>query len=180
MPESSNMRFGDLTLRQCKYGWMLFSGPYVGKCFELYGEYSESEGSLMRAFLREGETAIDVGANTGDLTVPLSKIVRPSGRVYAIESHPENFNVLCANLALNGLANTKPLNVFVATSDKVSISGVWGEFAYVSASWKPQFMPLGALELDACDLIKIDVDGKELDVLQSGNANRAISTDHLL
>lgn len=162
------MQFGNLTLKECRYGWMLFSGPYIGKCFELYGQYSESEISLMRAFLREGATVIDVGANIGDLTVPLAKIVGPSGRVYAIESHPENFNVLCANLALNGLANTKPLNVFVATSDKVSTGGVWGEFAYVSASWKPQFMAIDALEFDACDLIKIDVDGKELDVLQSG------------
>ncbi len=66
------------------------------------------------------------------------------------------------------MANTKPLNVFLATSDKVSTGGVWGEFAYVSESWKPQFMALDALELDACDLIKIDVDGKELDVLRSG------------
>jgi hypothetical protein len=38
------MQFGNLTLKQCKYGWMLFSGPYIGKCFELYGQYSESAG----------------------------------------------------------------------------------------------------------------------------------------
>jgi hypothetical protein len=45
------MQFGNLTLKQCKYGWMFFSGPYIGKCFELYGQYSESEISIMRAFL---------------------------------------------------------------------------------------------------------------------------------
>ncbi len=56
---------------------MLFSGPYIGKCFELYGQYSESEVSLMRAFLRQGATVIGVGANIGDLTVPLAKIVGP-------------------------------------------------------------------------------------------------------
>ncbi len=37
------MQFGNLTLKQCKYGWMLFNGPFIGKCFELYGQYSESE-----------------------------------------------------------------------------------------------------------------------------------------
>jgi FkbM family methyltransferase len=163
-----NMQFGNLTLKQCKYGWMLFNGPYIGKCFELYGQYSESEISVMRAFLGEGSTVIDVGANIGDLTIPLAKIVGPSGRVYAIESHPENFNVLCANLALNALLNTKPINAFVATSDKVSTGGVWGEFAYVGETWKTQFIALDALELDAFDLIKVDVDGKELEVLRSG------------
>jgi FkbM family methyltransferase len=162
------MQFGNLTLKQCKYGWMLFSGPYIGKCFELYGQYSESELSVLRAFLGDGSTVIDVGANIGDLTIPLAKTVGPSGRVYAIESHPENFNVLCANLALNALSNTKPINAFVATSDKVSTGGVWGEFAYVGETWKTQFIALDALELDACDLIKVDVDGKELEVLRSG------------
>ena len=162
------MQFGKLTLKHCRYGWMLFSGPYIGKCFDLYGEYSESEVALMRAFLKEGSTVIDVGANIGDLTVPLARIVGESGRVYAIESHPENYNVLCANLALNGLRNTKPINVFVATSDQVDTGGVWGEFAYVGKDWAPQFMALDAIDLQACDLIKVDVDGKELEVLQSG------------
>ena len=163
------MQFGHLKLKHCKYGWMLFSGPYIGACFDLYGEYSESEVSLMRALLREGSTVIDVGANIGDLTIPLSNIVGDSGRVYAIESHPETFNILCANLALNSVRNTKPINTFIATSDRVETgSGVWGKFAYVGESWAPQFMALDSLDLPACDLIKVDVDGKELEVLRSG------------
>src|SRR6185369_4454414 len=58
---------------------MLFYGPYIGKCFDLYGQYSESEVAMMRAFLREGSTVIDVGANIGDLTLPLARIVGESG-----------------------------------------------------------------------------------------------------
>jgi predicted RNA methylase len=163
------MQFGNLTLKQCKYGWMLFNGPFIGKCFELYGQYSESEVALMRAFLREGSTVIDVGANIGDLTLPLARIVGESGRVFAIESHPDNINVLCANLALNAIRNTRPINAFVATSDQADTgSGVWGKFAYVSEGWSPQFLALDSLELTACDLIKVDVDGKELEVLRSG------------
>ena len=162
------MQFGGLKLKYCKYGWMLFSGPYIGKCFDLYGQYSEAEVALMRAFVRDGGTVIDVGANIGDLTIPLSKMVGDGGRVYAIESHPENFNVLCANLALNSIRNTKPINAFIATSDRVDTGGAWGKYAYVSEMWEPQFIPLDGLDLAACDLIKIDVDGKELDVLESG------------
>jgi len=163
------MQFGRWTLKHCRYGWMLFAGPYIGKCFDLYGEYSESEVSLMRQFLREGSTVIDVGANIGDLTVPLARTVGETGRVYAIESHPENFNVLCANLALNSLRNTKPINAFVATSDDVDTgSAFWGRFAYVGNTWTPHYLALDSLDLVACDLIKIDVDGKELEVLRSG------------
>jgi len=163
------MQFGPLTLKRCKYGWMLFSGPYIGKCFDLYGQYSESEVAMMRAFLSEGSTAIDVGANIGDLTVPLAQIVGKSGRVYAVESHPGNFNVLCANLALNDVANTKPINAFIATSSEVDTSSaVWGATAYTGDVWRPQFLTLDSLDISACDLIKIDVDGKELEVLKSG------------
>jgi FkbM family methyltransferase len=163
------MQFGKLKLKACKYGWMLFSGPYIGKCFDLYGQYSEAEVSMMRAFLHEGSTVIDVGANIGDLTVPLARAVGTTGKVYAIESHPEVFNVLCANLALNLLRNVKPINAFVASSDDVETgSPFWGKFAYVSDKWAPQYLALDTVELTACDLIKIDVDGKELEVLRSG------------
>src|SRR5436309_8777627 len=97
------LQFGPLTLKRCKYGWMLFAGPYIGKCFELYGQYSEAEVTMMRKFVRDGGTVLDVGANIGDLTLPLSQMVGVTGKVYAIESHPDVFNVLCANLALNSI-----------------------------------------------------------------------------
>ena len=35
---------------------------------------------MMRAFLREGSTVIDVGANIGDLTLPLARIVGEIGQ----------------------------------------------------------------------------------------------------
>ena len=163
------MQFGPLTLKHCKYGWMLFAGPIIGKCFELYGEYSEAEVAMMRGFVPEGGTVIDVGANIGDLTVPLSKMVGPAGRVLAMESHPDSFNVLCANLTLNRILNTRPINAFVATGDTVDTSSrVWGTAAYIGEMWPPQFVALDSLELARCDLIKVDVDGHELDVLKSG------------
>jgi hypothetical protein len=157
------MQFGNLTLKQCRYGWMLFTteGPlYVGKCLELYGQYSEGEVVLMRALLREGATAIEVGANIGALTIPMSQVVGPTGRIYAAEADPDTFNVLCANLALNGVRNTLPLNVFVADSP-IGSSGTTGE------SWRNGVLSLDSLELKACDFIKIDVDGSELSVLRS-------------
>ena len=163
------MQFGPLKLKHCKYGWMLFKGPYIGKCFDLYGEYSDAEVEIMRAWLPAGATAIDVGANIGDLTLPIARIVGESGRVYAIESHPAHFNVLCANLALNDIRNTRPINAFVATSaDADTASAQWGEHAYIGETWPPSFVALDDLQLQRCDLIKIDVDGHELDVLRSG------------
>ncbi|HTW68643.1 MAG TPA: FkbM family methyltransferase [Acetobacteraceae bacterium] len=161
------MQFGKHKLTLCRYGWMLHAGPYIGKCFELYGQYSESEVAVLRAFLKAGDTAIDVGANIGDLTVPMSRLVGPGGRIYAIESHSDTYHVLCANLALNGIRNTKALNCFIADSPDVSTGGPWGEFGYVSPIWGTTVVPIDSLGAESCALIKIDVDGKELEVLRS-------------
>jgi FkbM family methyltransferase len=158
------MQFGDLTLKQCRHGWMLYDVTriYVGRCLDLYGQYSEGEVRLMRNFLREGDTAIDVGANIGALTVPMSRIVGEGGLVHAIEADRETFNVLCANLALNAIRNTRPLNV-LATARAPAIAG-----RADGASSGAARVPLDSLELERCDFIKVDVDGGELDVLRSG------------
>jgi FkbM family methyltransferase len=156
-------QFGPLTLKHCRYGWMLYYGKYIGECFDLYGQYSESEVRLMRRFLHPGDTAIDVGAYIGDLSIPMSRIVGDAGRVFAFEAHTHNFTILCANLALNNIRNVRPINAFVVSPDTtrsaMNLAGFGG--------WPVDCKSLDALELDALHLLKIDVDGYELEVLKS-------------
>jgi FkbM family methyltransferase len=159
------MQFGDLTLKQCRYGWMLFSGHHIGKCFELYGEYSEVEVQAMRGLVRPGDVVLDIGANIGDLTLPLSQMAGSGGRVYAIESHSDMFNILCSNLALNRVFNVEPINAFVKASETAVV-----QEQFVRKGARTKSIKIDDLELDRCRLIKIDVDGNELDVLQSGEA----------
>jgi FkbM family methyltransferase len=167
--QEAAMQFGRHKLTQCKYGWMLHAGPFIGKCFELYGQYSESEVNVLRAFLKPGDTVLDIGANIGDLTLPMSRLVGDTGRVYAVESHSDTYHVLCANLALNGIQNVKALNCFIADSALVDTAGPWGKFGYVSAKWGASVVSVDALDIETCSFIKIDVDGKELEVLRSAS-----------
>ena len=164
------IQLGKNQLKRCKYGWMLFNGRYIGKCFELYGQYSESEVRIMRRFLRPGDIAVDIGANIGDLTLPMAQLTGASGRVYAVESHNDYFNILCANLALNEIENTKAINAFIADSEMVDTAGPWGQFGYVAENFKVPIITVDSFGLDACAFIKIDVDGKELEVLRSAVA----------
>jgi predicted RNA methylase len=164
------MQIGKNRLLRCRHGWMLSSGPYIGKCFELYGEYSEGEVAVFRAVIKPGHSVIDVGANIGDLTVPMSLLAGAAGRVYAVESHSDTFNVLCANLALNGITNVRPINAFVADSEQTDTAGPWGAHGFVSQSWRPPFLAIDSLGLESCAFIKIDVDGKGLEVLRSAAA----------
>ena len=164
------LQFGNLSLKRCRHGWMLYTGlestaPYVGKCLELYGQYSESELALIRAFVQRGNTVLDVGANIGALTVPMSQVVGDTGRIYALESHPPTFNVLCANLALNGIQNVKPMTAFGARHTDANPD----EAAFFGGkSWSASYLSLDSLDLEACHFIKVDVDGSELEVLRSG------------
>jgi len=72
-----------------------------------------------RAFLRDGDVAIDVGAHTGDTTVPMALACGPSGLVVAVEPNPHVFRVLEVNARLNAgrAAPMLPLNIAATEHD---------------------------------------------------------------
>ena len=84
-----------------------------------------------RVFLRDGDVAIDVGAHTGDTTVPMALACGPSGLVVAVEPNPHVFRVLEVNAGLNHdrAAAVLPLNI-AATEDDGEF-----EFHYWDASF---------------------------------------------
>jgi FkbM family methyltransferase len=55
----------------------------------------------LRDFLQEGDVAIDIGAHTGDSTLPMALRTGPSGTVFALEPNPYVFKVLELNAGLN-------------------------------------------------------------------------------
>jgi FkbM family methyltransferase len=55
----------------------------------------------LRSFLSTGDVAIDIGAHTGDSTVPMALAVGPGGSVFALEPNPYVFKVLAVNAGLN-------------------------------------------------------------------------------
>lgn len=55
----------------------------------------------LRRFIRPGDVAIDVGAHTGDTTIPMALAAGPDGCVLALEPNPYVFRVLEENARLN-------------------------------------------------------------------------------
>lgn len=53
-----------------------------------YGRYSKNVFSLMRQYVNDGDTVIDLGAQLGFITTKLAKWVGKSGRVYSFEPDP--------------------------------------------------------------------------------------------
>lgn len=152
---------------------------YVGGALKAYGEYGEKEGQFICSLAKAGDIVIDVGANYGVFTVQLARKVGKTGGVYAIEPQRLAFQAMCGNLALNSIMNVRTfhaaagarlgtINVPILNPHNTNnIGGV-----SLEDKWKPgdtvPVLTLDSLSLNSCSLIKIDVEGMELDVLKGG------------
>ena len=167
-----------VTLKQGKHGFILYNrNDYsVGRCIDLYGEWCEREVQILLSVLGPGDVVLDVGANIGTHTVPLAKAVSgQGGMVHAFEPHHFSFQLLCANLALNRLINAKHYQRAVgqvASEVKVPVLPPWETQNFAGLRLDPnatgesvEQITIDSLSLERCSLIKVDVEGMEIDVL---------------
>jgi FkbM family methyltransferase len=142
----------------------------IGKSLEWYGEYTELELQLLRNFIKPNFIVYDIGANIGYHTVGFAKSTK---HVYAFEPNKKNLKLLHNN--------TKQLNnvtVFdVACSDgntdmyvedfDLDIPGNYGEMHMRETGQLCNSRRIDDIDdIYAPDLIKIDVEGHELQVLR--------------
>ena len=134
----------------------------------------------IEAVLKPGDTFIDLGANVGYDTLLASRKVGSGGRVVAIEAASHIFAQLQINLDLNRTANVRPVHVAVsnAPGELVLYGGDAGNQGRTSSLAREGLTPLETvpmLPLDAVltaeeragvRLIKMDIEGGELPVLQ--------------
>ncbi len=154
-----------------RYGRLSYhhNDHFIGRALELYGEYSESEAELLRAVLEPGDTVIEAGANIGALTVAIAGMI-DDGEVLAYEPQLAYYGLLELNVAK--LPQVIPLRRALGNASEM-IHLQAAELEKVSApGWKVH-TALQAVKQETIDrvaskpaLIKIDVDGQELEILQ--------------
>jgi len=148
---------------------------YIGRSFDLYGEYVEEETRMLDQLLRPGMIALDIGANIGAHTIFMARKVLPGGLVAAFEPQREVFQLLCANIALNALHNVHTHHVALgAEPDEIIVpfidyekSGNFGGLALGDHD-KGETVPCRTVDdmnLRRCDVMKIDVEGMENEVI---------------
>jgi FkbM family methyltransferase len=76
--------------------------------------WEPSETAAFLTHAREGMCVFDVGANIGYYTLLAARAVGSSGRVYAFEPGPRNFELLARNIAENRFTNVRPVNAAVS------------------------------------------------------------------
>jgi len=164
-------------LKDCRHGRMLYNvnDQFVGRAFDLYGEWSEGEVEVFRQIIRPGDVVIDVGANIGARTIFFARAVTEAGQMWAIEPHRLAFQTLCANVALNSLTNVWCMQAAAAdVPGAVRVPHLNPRrpqnFAGLSLDQdrlgeQVQVIRLDSLPLSRCRLIKADVEGMERQAL---------------
>jgi len=90
------------SLLKCKNGhFLLENSDMISKVMRFYGEWGENSIEVMRLFLEKGNTAVDIGANIGTITMALADAVGDTGKVYAFEAQRQVFYNLCTNIMMN-------------------------------------------------------------------------------
>ena len=182
LPEVCLLRDGSLFLTRLALplGW------HIG----FFGSYEPELREIMRAVLRDGGTALDVGANAGWHTLLMARLVGPQGRVLAVEPNPSVRQHLRRNIAINGLGQIEVVGAaladaqgtlsFVAPDAEHSASASGHVVADNAAPPDAIRVPASTLDvlaveqkLDRLDLVKIDAEGFEWPILQGAQTSIA-------
>jgi FkbM family methyltransferase len=179
---------GAVAEKDCRHGRIAYpvNDSFVGRSLDLYGEWCEAEIDLFASLIEPGSVVVDVGANVGSHTVFFARQVGPTGRVVALEPQSFVHELLVRNVRANRFTNVdcvrkaatdSPMTVHLPKVDPNTTCN-FGAIA-VTTSTEPSeteavaAVPLDTLGLEACDFLKIDVEGLETRVL--AGAKRMIS-----
>lgn len=159
----------------------LHSTPYTLLDF---GSYETDETRFLKAVFREGDVFLDIGANLGWYSLVLGRNC-PGSRIFAFEPIPSTVAALEKNIRLNALQNVEPIcmgmfnkedelsflyapDVSGATSLKVT-GQTRGRTSIQSVTCRTTTLDSFCAERDIVPtLLKIDVEGAELMVVQGG------------
>jgi FkbM family methyltransferase len=139
----------------------------------------------LATYLKPGHVFCDIGANVGFFTVIAARLVGPSGRVYAFEPMPDNAVLLRRNVELNAFRHVTVVEKAVSSASgqgELLLSHFSGGSALLTATAPPDLkgrIPVELVSVDdlvagrdvaAPNVVKIDVEGAELDVLRGMSA----------
>jgi FkbM family methyltransferase len=136
---------------------------------------------VLLKLLAPGMTFVDVGAHVGLLTLAGARAVGPSGKVLAIEPVPLSFELLSRTLAINGLLHRVEVKRQAAGARRERcaffVGSVLGHSSLIrgdalsaasTVEIEVEVSPLDDLveRRERVDVVKIDVEGAELAVLE--------------
>jgi FkbM family methyltransferase len=153
-----------------------------GYLFEIYSTM------MLNSYTSHGDVFIDVGANIGTMSIPMSKSVGSTGLVYSFEPFNDTFKILAYNAFKNNCANIRLINsaaghkiTTTTLSNKAPLVTITGTNAFtVSTSniktsklielggvkigdggQSTNMITIDSLNLKKLSILKVDVEGAE-------------------
>ncbi len=127
---------------------------------------------MIDKYLPDNAVVLDIGANIGSHTIYWA-LRRKAKKVYSFEPFLETYNILEKNIELNNLSNVVEIYNYglsdepcVTRVDKYAKCNIGGTSFVKDNTGTYVFRPLDSMKItDKIDLIKIDVEGHEIETL---------------
>lgn len=163
------------------YGPFWFDPHYAFSDFAHWGGNHNNAFEATIEACRGKSCVFDIGGHVGLVSMPMSQVVAPGGRVFAFEPGTANLHFLRRHLELNGITNVEVFAALVGESDGEAVfyeqRGPTGQNSVAVRKKSPELyseVRRTQITLDsfckerglAPDVIKIDVEGAELMVLR--------------
>jgi FkbM family methyltransferase len=156
----------------------LSTREWIGRHVIMHGSFEPKTLLKCAELLNNGGILLDIGANIGMHSLYLSKI--NNVKVYSVEPSAHNFQLLLTNIALNNASNIYPLNIGLSKTDSFAyldksqadntgsvqvVDSDTGNNSYL-IRLTTLFQLVNYLKLGRIDLLKIDVEGFEMNVFE--------------
>ncbi len=150
----------------------------------LDGIYEKDETLLFKELVKNADVVLDIGSNFGYYSLLASEQINSSGKIYAFEPDPSNYELLCKNLHINNIKSIIPVKKAISNVngksrlfiEKANLGG--HSLAEQNISDQKKTIEVSTITLDEffynhiehpqVDFIKMDVQGAEGLVLSGG------------
>ena len=160
------------------------SSMMLERCF---GLYEPEKTKAIHSLFKSGQTFVDVGGNKGDFALLAARIAGPTGRVVCVEPEPTNFQWIGRSAELNAYKNIQLCNLALSDFNGEAVLHLGAKSGFhtllhgaperdrgsVNVKTRTLDSLLAELNVPSVDVLKIDVEGAELQVLRGAGATIA-------
>lgn len=154
------------------------------------GVYETDKTQSIQEYLKPDQTFVDIGANKGDFSLLAAKMVGSKGAVLAFEPEPDNCGWIRKSIALNNYENIEVFEAALGGSNEevelfIGEKSGWHSLVKSQGDTDNRSINVTKHTLDsilensnisAVDMIKIDVEGAEMEVLHG--AEQTLDNNH--
>lgn len=153
------------------------SAEIIGRCIATHGLYDLPLTEAIMRLTDAGDTALDLGANIGYMTLVLARSAGPEGRVLCFEPNPALLPILRTNVNNWNSLQVAPIQIETFAISDRNGGGVLGfpddyvrNQGLASLELKKDGVPvhvrrLDSMEINRAGIMKLDVEGHEAAVL---------------